>query len=62
MKIKTLTAIQSKEEAREIAIKWQRWQSKKSMFYSEISEWHKYFELLAKKFGLKKEFRENAII
>lgn len=60
--MKTITKIKSKTEAREIAIEWQRWQSEKSMSYSEMLKWQNYFETLAKKFNLKKEFKENCII
>jgi hypothetical protein len=62
MKIKTINEIKTKEQARQIAIDWQSWQSKQSLSYVEIAEWQGYFETLAKKFNLKHEFKENCII
>ena len=62
MKIKEILTIKTKEEARQLAIDWQSWASKKSLSYSEFSLWQIYFEKLAGKFGLKKEFKENCII
>jgi hypothetical protein len=60
--IKKILAVKTKEQARQIAIDWQSWASKQSLSYSELSQWQTYFETLAKKFGLKKEFKENGII
>ena len=54
--------IRTRGEARQAAIDWQRWQSEKSLSYGELSEWQGYFEKLAKKFNLKREFKENGII
>lgn len=54
--------IKTKEEARQMAIDWQGWQSKQSLSYSEVSQWQSYFETLAKKFNLVEEFKENGII
>jgi len=62
MKIKAISQVKTKNEARTIAINWQIWQSKKSLSYKEIINWYNYFISLAEKFNLKKEFRENAII
>ena len=62
MKVKEITTIKTKEEARQIAIDWQTWASRKSMSYGEVSQWQGYFETLAKKFNLKKEFKENGIV
>ena len=62
MKIKAITAIKTRGEARQQAIELQKWQSKKSMSYSEILGWQEYLKILAKKFNLKKEFKENGII
>ena len=62
MKRKTISQVKKKDEARSIAINWQIWQSKKSLSYSELSEWQNYFISLAEKFNLKREFKENAII
>jgi hypothetical protein len=62
MKIKAIATIKTKEEARQIAIDWQSWQSKRSISYGELSQWQGYFLTLAGKFGLKKEFKENGIV
>lgn len=62
MIMKAITTIKTKDEARQIAINWQHWQSKKSLSYLEVSQWQGYFETIAKKFNLKKEFKENCII
>jgi hypothetical protein len=32
------------------------------MSYGEVSQWQGYFLTLAKKFNLKKEFKENGIV
>lgn len=61
-KKKPIASIKTKEEARELAVDWQNWQSQKSMSWQEVSEWGAYFEEVAKKFGLTKEFQENGII
>ncbi len=55
-------AIKTMGEARQAAMDWQRGQSEKSLSYGELSEWQGYFEKLAKKFNLTKEFKENGII
>jgi hypothetical protein len=62
IKLKTITEIKTKEEARQIAMSFQEWQSDKSLFYSELIEFNNYFETLANKFNLIKEFKENGII
>jgi len=62
MKMKNISDIKTKEEARQIAIEWQKWQSTKSMFYFELYQWSEYFFKLAEKFNLIYEFKENGII
>ena len=62
MTIKGIVEIKNKEEVRNIAIDWQSWQSKQSLSYAELSQWQGYFEILAEKFNLKTEFKENCII
>ena len=47
---------------RDIAIQWQNDFSKFSYSYFELSEWQDFFEEYGKKYGLLKEFKENAII
>jgi hypothetical protein len=62
MKQKPVEQIKSESEARQLAVDWQDWQSKQSMSQGEASDWASYFEVLAKKFGLEEEFKENGII
>lgn len=62
MKIKPVKEIKTQAEARQIAIDWQNWQSKRSMSFAEIFTWQVFFKVLASKFNLKKEFKENGII
>lgn len=50
------------DEARQLAIDWQNWQSEQSLYMSEVADWQAFFEALAKKFNLTDEFKENAII
>ena len=54
--------VKTQSEARQIAIDYQSWASKRSLSYYDISLWQSYFETLAEKFGLTEEFKENAII
>jgi len=56
------TYAQRKEEARQEAIEWQNGFSQSSHYMSELVEAANYFARLAKRYGLTKEFRENAII
>lgn len=51
-----------KEEARNAAIEWQRAANEKDYSYSELAGYSAYFEKIARRYGLKKEFRENGII
>lgn len=51
-----------KEKAREKAIFWQGFFADVSMSWGEVAFWQDYFYRLAKRCGLVKEFRENAII
>ncbi len=62
MNRKAIKSIKTKEEARQIAINWQSWQSKIDISYLEIQQWQEYFYELGKKFNLVKEFKENCII
>jgi len=57
-----LTLLKTKEEARQIAIKWQNWASKRNLSYGELAEWQGYFIALARKFHLVREFKENGIL
>lgn len=51
-----------KEIARETAIYWQLDFDKFNYSYGELYEWQCFFEEIGKKYGLLREFRENAII
>jgi len=55
--------VKTKEEARQYAIDWQSWMSKKGgIFTSELVEWNNIFWELARKYHLVREFKENGII
>ena len=56
------TYSQLQEEARQKAIDWQRKASEKPMYMSELAERNEYFRKLGKRYGLIREFKENAII
>lgn len=62
MEIETVKKSNSAEEARLNAIDWQTWQAEQSMSYGELAEWQEVFRVLAERFGLEDEFRENGII
>ena len=53
--------IETREQARDLAIEWQQWQSGQSLSYDEVAVWEDFFAALAERFGLAEEFRENAI-
>ena len=50
-----------KERARQIAIDWQLNEAEKPMYMSEYAEIGNYFYNLGRRFGMLREFRENAI-
>ena len=52
----------AKERARDKAVEWQTDFSNHSYSYGELAYYGDYFEKLAKRYGLVKEFRENGII
>lgn len=54
--------VKSADQARELAIDWQNWQSDQSLYMSEVADYQAYFTKLARKFRLVREFKENAII
>lgn len=62
MKLKALSDVRSRDEARSIAINFQFWFSDHSVSQAELLKYNHYFESLARKFRLSKEFRENGII
>ena len=51
-----------KEKVRQKAIDWQLDYGNHNYSYGELSEYQGYFEKLAKRYGLIKEFKENGII
>ena len=57
-----MTYKERKESARQKAIEWQfNWENTNYSYY-ELKTWTDYFERLAKRYGLTREFRENGII
>lgn len=57
-----MTYQENKEIARQKAIDWQNETAKKDVFCSELVEQAEYFQKIAKRYGLTKEFKENGII
>jgi hypothetical protein len=51
-----------KEKARQKAIGWEHEMSERDLSYKELIWYQQDFEKLARKYGLIREFRENAII
>ena len=51
-----------KEKARSKAVDWQLDFENHNYSYGELADFQEYFERLAKRYGLVKEFRENSII
>lgn len=51
-----------KENARNKAIEWQSNFNDNNYSYGELAYYQSYFEHLAKRYGLVREFKENAII
>lgn len=62
MKIRAITSIKTREEARQQAIDWQIWASEQSLSYGELADWGGYFRTLGKKYHLIREFKENGIL
>lgn len=50
-----------KEAVRQLAIDWQLESAEQNLSYGELFEIGNYFYKLGKRFGLLREFRENAI-
>lgn len=53
---------EQKTRAEEKAKEWQRMASESALSYGELYEAYTYFEKLAKRYGLIKEFKNNGII
>lgn len=52
----------AKQRAIDKAVEWQMDFENHNYSYGELADWQDYFERLAKRFGLVREFRENGII
>lgn len=52
----------AKESARNKAMEWQNGFCDQNYSYGELVYWQDYFERLARRTGLVREFRENGII
>ena len=59
---KTSKYEQNKERIRQKAIEWQCNYNNINYSYGELAEYENYFYKQAKRYGLVKEFKENAII
>ena len=57
-----IDSIKTEDDARQVAIDWQYFQATEAMDWSEVAYWLGYFELLANKFNLVEEFKENGIL
>lgn len=57
-----ISTIKTKEQARQTAIDWQNWIPKHSQSYAEMINFYVYFQHLATKFNLFREFKENGIL
>lgn len=53
---------QKKEQIREQAIEWQESWNDNCYSYGELAFYSDYFEKMGRRYGLLKEFQENAII
>jgi hypothetical protein len=54
--------LKTKEDARQYAIDYQKWTSKKSLSYSEVAQYQCLLETIGRKFNLLREFKENGIL
>lgn len=61
-RIKALSKVKTKAEARQLAMDYQQFASDSSLSYSEVAFYGNYFYVIAKRFKLVKEFKENGII
>ncbi len=56
------TYAEKKAEARSMAIEWQMEFAEKQTSYAELYESAIFFEKIGRRYGLLREFRENAVI
>lgn len=57
-----VSEVKSKDQAEELAKDWQRHTAESSQSYGELAADAAYFEILGRKFGLMRVFKENGII
>lgn len=62
MNLPPLTDVKTEERARDIAIEWQATTQEEAMSWGEAIEHVDYFTVLANKYNLTDEFKENGII
>ena len=62
MKLKPISKIKTKAEARAEAMDYQSWASEENLSYGELAKYQNYFKRLGKKFNLTEEFEENGVI
>lgn len=63
MNIPLLNTIKSADQARDLAIEWQGWQSEQALYQSEAIDWSGFWQSVVERFPeLEDEFKENAII
>ena len=56
------TYSEQKQNARQRAADWQEWQAEQALSQGKYSDFADYFTRLGCRYGLLREFRENAII
>jgi hypothetical protein len=54
--------LKTEEEAKDYAIKWQKWVSEQNLSYMELVHWQEYWNAIGHNFNLLEEFKENGII
>ena len=60
--MKNTRSVKSKSAARQYAVDFQKWSSDQSLSWSEVIVWQNKLYILAKRFNLVREFKENGII
>ena len=54
--------VKSQEQARQLAIDWQRWQAEERLSWGELLDWYAYFTSLGEAWELTEKFNEEGII
>ena len=62
MIVPSVSEVKTQDEARQLAIDWQNWQSEQSLSYEDLILWQSYFEKLGEVWGLADEFKEEGIV